>query len=93
MSDYSISWKARDQLLYCEGERTVAVHVEDSLERPIADPIGAQHIGLWSLVVYTKSIRQWDNGDPITQAERQRIAGNISQALTTTGTKHVLHEA
>jgi len=90
MSSYSISWLNRNQLTYSEGSRTLKVEVEDAFTRPITEPVGPQHVSLWYLMVYTKSIRQWDDGTPITSDERERIAGNISEALKETGTKHVL---
>ncbi len=87
---YSISWQGRNWLIYTEDDRTLKVEVEDGVDRPARGPVDTEPPPVWLLIVYTQSIQKWDDGEPITREERQRIAGNISEALTTTGTRHTL---
>jgi hypothetical protein len=87
---YSVSRVNRNELLYMEDGRTVTVEVESGFDRPVKGPIGEQHLESVNLVVYTSTIRQWDDGVPIAADERDRIARNISEALTAAGTKHVI---
>lgn len=90
MPPYSISWQDRNELVYAEGDRTLTVDVEDGLDRQVLGPVETEHRGLWYLIVYVESIRKWDDGQPIGREERDRILKNISEALTTAGTRHKL---
>jgi len=87
---YSVSRINRHELRYMEDSRIVTVEVENGFDRPIEGPIGEQHLEFVNLVVYTSTIRQWDDGEPIAVDERDRIARNISEALTAAGTKHII---
>ena len=87
---YSVTRVSRHELRYAEEDRVATLEVETGFDRPIDDPIGAEHLPFINLVVYVSQMRQWDNGEPMPNEDRQRIAQNISEALTTAGTKHVL---
>lgn len=87
---YAVSRINRDELRYTEDSRTVIAEVESGFDRPIEGPIGEQHLEFVNLVVYISALRQWDNGDGITDEDRERIGRNIGEALTASGTKHIL---
>ncbi len=87
---YSVTRVSRHKLRYSEDHRVVTVEVESGFDRSIDGAIGPEHVAFINLVVYVSVIRQWDTGETMTNEDRARIAQNISEALTTAGTKHVL---
>jgi hypothetical protein len=87
---YSVTRVSRDELRYTEAGRVAIVGVEAGFDRPLDEPLRPEHVNFVNLVIYVSELRRWDNGELVTSDDRKRIAKNISDALTTAGTKHVL---
>lgn len=87
---YSVTRINRHELQYAEEGRVVTVEVESGFDRPISGPIRPEHVKAMNLVVHVSGVERWDDGEPITTEDRERLASNISDALRTAGTKHVV---
>ena len=87
---YTVTRISRHELRYTEDDRIATIEVESGFGRPISGPIGPGHAESINLMVYVSVVQRWDDGEPITTEDRERLASNISGALTAAGTKHVL---
>jgi len=73
---FSVEMIGRSQIVYREADRTLDIEAE-LLSTPT-----------WTMALYTTSIRAWaapHDHEVISDADRERIVGNIARAFTSQG--------